>query len=657
MAAAINRTATTAGERKIPEPMSRLQPPFLPMTLKEAAKFGIGEFDIILVTGDAYVDHPSFGTALIGRVLWDAGFSVGVIAQPDWRSPGDLAKLGKPRLFFAISSGNVDSMVNNYTPALKRRNDDVYSPGGKGMGRPDRATTVYTDRLHALFPGTPLVIGGIEASLRRFAHYDYWSDSVRHAILADAPADLLVFGMAEKQVTGIAEALSHGEPVGSIRTIPGTSYRMPLSEWRCMDHDAYVVLPSFTEVSTDKMAYARSFSLHHCEQDPFRGKTVAQVHPKTVIIQNPPAQPLVPDKLDHIYELPFSRKQHPSYREPVPALEPVRFSVTSHRGCFGGCSFCALTHHQGRIVQSRSAGSIIREVRSLVRMPGFSGIVQDVGGPTANMYGASCVSWNSTGTCTDRNCTHCNNLTSAHGDQVNLLRQLRGIPGVKRVFISSGIRYDLFDKDDCGYLKEIVTFHTSGHLKVAPEHIVGHVTDLMNKPGKESFENFYRKFESLREISGKEQYILPYFMSGHPGCRMEDMVSLVLYLREHSLYTEQVQDFTPTPMSISTCMYYTGLDPFTMKPVYVPKGREKQLQRAMLHYRDQEKQELVREGLTMSGRTDLIGPGKTCLVGAAYGRTSLKRGPQRYLGSSSGIKRTGGPSTTKEPSDVKKKRG
>ncbi len=626
------------------------------MTMKEGAKLGIGEFDIILVTGDAYVDHPSFGTALIGRVLWDAGFSVGVIAQPDWRNPGDLAKLGKPRLFFAISSGNVDSMVNNYTPALKKRNDDVYSPGGKGMGRPDRATTVYTDRLHALFPGTPLVIGGIEASLRRFAHYDYWSDSVRHAILADAPADLLVFGMAEKQIIAIAQAITPGEPAGSIRDIPGTCYRMPHSEWRCLDHDKYVVLPSFTEVSNDKMAYARAFSLHYREQDQFRGKTVAQVHPKTVIIQNPPAKPLVPDELEHIYELPFSRKQHPSYREPVPALEPVRFSVTSHRGCFGGCSFCALTHHQGRIVQSRSAGSIIREVESMVRMPGFSGIVQDVGGPTANMFGASCVSWNGTGTCADRNCTNCNNLTSAHGDQVNLLRQLRAIHGVKRVFISSGIRYDLFDKDDCGYLKEIVTFHTSGHLKVAPEHIVGHVTDLMNKPGKESFENFCMKFESLREVSGKEQYILPYFMSGHPGCRMEDMVSLALYLRDHSLYTEQVQDFTPTPMSISTCMYYTGLDPFTMKPVYVPKGREKQLQRAMLHYRDPEKQDLVREGLTISGRTDLIGPGKTCLVGAAHGRMPGKRCQQGYPVNSTRTKGPRGPGTTKELSNVRKKR-
>jgi len=637
--------------------MTLPQPRVLPMTVEEGAKLGIRQFDVILVTGDSYVDHPSFGTALIGRVLWDAGFSVGVIAQPDWRGSGDLEKLGKPRLFFGISSGNVDSMVNNYTPALKVRNDDAYSPGGKGMARPDRATTVYTDRLHALFPGTPLVIGGIEASLRRFAHYDYWSDSVRHAILADAPADLLVFGMAEKQVTGIAKALSRGEQVGDLRSIPGTCYRISLAEWRGSDHGNYVVLPSFTEVSSDKSAYARAFSLHYREQDPFRGRPVTQVHPKTVIIQNPPAKPLTTGELDHIYELPYSRKPHPSYREPVPALEPVRFSVMSHRGCFGACSFCALTHHQGRIVQSRSERSILREVEMMTRMPGFAGIVQDVGGPTANMYGASCVSWNNTGACIDRSCTTCNNLATAHDIQVRLLRQLQEIPGVKRVFISSGIRYDLFDTDPDGYLKEIVASHTSGHLKVAPEHIVRHITDLMNKPGKETFEHFCHKFEALGKDTGKEQYILPYFMSGHPGCRMEDMVLLALYLRDHSLYTEQVQDFTPTPMSISTCMYYTGLDPFTLEPVYVPKGREKLVQRAMLQYRDKEKQDLVREGLTMTGRTDLIGPGKKCLVAPAFGRAPVRCDRKGSSGVPRGSCGPTGPGTTPGPGTRRKKKG
>ena len=587
--------------------MTLLQPRFLPMTEKEGTKLGIGQFDVILVTGDAYVDHPSFGTALIGRVLWDAGFSVGIIAQPDWRDPDDFAKLGKPRLFFGISSGNVDSMVNNYTPAQKVRNDDVYSPGGKGMGRPDRATTVYTDRLHALFPGTPLVIGGIEASLRRFAHYDYWSDSVRHAILADAPADLLVFGMAEKQVVAIARTLSRGEPVGSLRNISGTCYRMPLSEWRGSGHEGYVVLPSFSEVSADKLAYARAFSLHYREQDPIRGRPVTQVHPKTVIIQNPPAKPLTTDELDHIYELPFSRRAHPSYRQPVPALEPVRFSITSHRGCFGACSFCALTHHQGRVVQSRSPDSIVREVERMAKMPGFKGIVQDVGGPTANMYGLSCRQWRTRGTCPDRHCTtSCPNLVTSHAQQVELLRRLRKIPGVKHVFVSSGIRYDLVLADESGYLAELCNHHVSGHLKVAPEHISPALTALMNKPSGEVFEAFRGQFEALQQGKAKRQYILPYFMSGHPGCTVTDMIDLAEYIRDSELYTEQVQDFTPTPMSISTCMYYTGLDPFTLRPVHVPKGWEKRIQRAMLQYRDPKNRRLVAEGLRGAGREDLF---------------------------------------------------
>ena len=418
---------------------------------------------------------------------------------------------------------------------------------------------------------------------------------------------------------------------------------MSLSDWRASDHEKYVVLPPFTEVSTDKKAYAKAFSLHYCEQDPFRGRPVAQVHPKTVIIQNPPAGPLTTEELDIIYELPYSRRPHPSYREPVPALEPVRFSVTSHRGCFGGCSFCALTHHQGRIIQSRSTGSIIREVRAMTRMPGFTGIIQDIGGPTANMYGATCESWAGNGACADRNCTSCPNLKTAHDIQVGLLRELREIPGVKRVFISSGIRYDLFDTDLSGYLKEIVGFHTSGHLKVAPEHVAGHVTDLMRKPGRESFEHFCQKFRALCETSGKEQYILPYFMSGHPGCSMEDMVELALFMRDHSLYTEQVQDFTPTPMSISTCMYYTGLDPFTLEPVYVPKGREKQVQRAMLHYRDEQKQDLVREGLIAAGRGDLIGQGKLCLVPVSSGRSAVGKEPKKHHSDSQDRSGTSGP--------------
>jgi len=584
------------------------------MSVREREKQGIRQFDIILITGDAYVDHPSFGNALIGRVLWDAGFSVGIIAQPQAKSPEDFTVLGAPRLFFGISSGNVDSMVNNYTAGLKRRSNDVYSPGGIPK-RPDRATIVYTNRVHELFPDVPVVIGGIEASLRRFAHYDYWQDRVRQSILADAPADLLVFGMGERQVVEIAERLAAGDPVRSLRDIRGTSYTMEVGEWRSARPEGIVEIPGFNEVAQDKSSYARAFALHYREQDPVRGKAVAQPHPKTVVIQNPPAKPLTPQELDSIYELPFARAAHPSYGHPVPALEPVRFSVTSHRGCFGACSFCALTHHQGRIVQSRSRDSIIREVTRMTKMAAFRGIVQDVGGPTANMYGLSCDQWESRGACADRHCSPaCKNLRTSHKEQCWLLSAIRGIPSVRGVFISSGIRYDLALADDSGYLEAICNHHISGHLKVAPEHITENVTRIMNKPVEEVFDRFCTQFGSLQQGKKKRQYLLPYFMSGHPGCTISDMVALAVYIRDHNMYTEQVQDFTPTPMSVSSCMYYTGLNPFTMEPVHIPRGREKRIQRALLHYRDPRNRRLVAEGLRVAGREDLIGSGAKCLV-------------------------------------------
>jgi len=583
------------------------QPPVLPMSMEEAARLGISRFDIILVSGDAYVDHPSFGTALIGRVLWDKGYTVGIIAQPDWKGERDFTALGAPRLFFGVSSGSVDSMVNNFTPNLKRRTKDVYSPGGIPR-RPDRATIVYADRLHALYPEVPLVIGGIEASLRRFAHYDYWQDRVRQSILADAPADLLIFGMGERQVVEIARRLSSGEPVSALRDIRGTAFRMEVAEWRDYCRGGIVEIPSFMEVSRDKTAYARAFALHYAEQDPVRGRPVAQPHPKTMIIQNPPALPLTTPELDCVYELPFSRRAHPSYRQPVPALEPVQFSVTSHRGCFGACSFCALTHHQGRIVQSRSMESIVREVERMVKMPEFRGTVQDVGGPTANMYGLVCRQWAVSGACPDRHCTPaCPNLSTDHARQVELLQRLRAIPGVRHVFVSSGIRYDLVPADDALYLTELCGNHVSGHLKVAPEHIVPVVTACMNKPPGEVFEAFRTRFEALQQGRRKRQYLLSYFMSGHPGCTVTHMIELAEYIRDNNLYTEQVQDFTPTPMSVSTCMYHTGLDPFTMEPVHVPKGREKKIQRALLQYRDKKNRKLVTEGLCDAGREDLIG--------------------------------------------------
>ncbi|HOV82568.1 MAG TPA: YgiQ family radical SAM protein [Methanothrix sp.] len=609
----------------------REQPEFLPISLAEAGELGIDHFDVILVSGDAYVDHSSFAAAVIGRVLWDAGYSVGIVAQPDWKKADDFRRLGSPRLFFGITSGNVDSMVNNFTAALKRRRSDIYSPGG-ALLRPDRAAIVYADRVHSLFPEVPVILGGIEASLRRFAHYDYWSDSVRRSILADAPADLIVYGMGERPVKEVARRLENGERIDEIRDVAGTTVKEPVALWRgrmseagagakgrpeAVAGDSCLIIPGFDQVSSDKREYARAFALHYGEQDPFRGRPVVQPHPKTVIVQNPPAKPLSTEELDRVYELDYSRWAHPSYRLPVPAIEPVRFSITSHRGCFGSCSFCALTHHQGRIVQSRSDSSILREAARLAGMPEFKGIIQDVGGPTANMYGMSCPRWGA-GACADKFCrADCPSLDKDHFRQVKLLRALLNIPGVKRVFIGSGIRHDLLLADTVSgpvYLEQLCRNHVSGHLKIAPEHISRSVTDCMNKPPREALDAFREAFAAASLAAGKEQYILPYFMSGHPGCTAAHMAELAEYMREGHMYPEQVQDFTPTPMTVSTTMYYTGLNPFTLLPVHVPRGREKRIQRAMLRYREPENYELVREGLLMAGRGDLIGGGRQCLI-------------------------------------------
>ncbi len=584
------------------------------MSWSEAEAQGIDQLDVILISGDAYVDHPSFSAALVGRVLWDAGYSVGIIAQPDIKRREDFLRLGSPRLFLGVSSGNVDSMVNHFTANLKRRSHDVYSPGGRLL-RPDRAAIVYANLAHALFPGVPVILGGIEASLRRFAHYDYWSDSVRQSILADAPADMIIYGMGESALREVAGRLDAGEKISEIRDVAGTVVKKEVAVWRGRARgEDELEIPGFAQVSAEKCEYARAFALHYKEQDPFHGRRVIQPHPKTVIVQNPPARPLRSEELDRIYELPFQRASHPSYRETVPALEPVRFSITSHRGCFGSCSFCALTHHQGRMVQSRSQESILREVKIMVGMKGFAGIISDVGGPTANMYSLSCPRWKD-GACPDKLCSaDCPSLNKDHSRQVELLRRIREVPGVKRVFISSGIRHDLIMADSSSYLEEICRNHVSGHLKIAPEHISRSVTEFMNKPPREVLDAFRELFSAASKGAGREQYILPYLMSGHPGCTVGDMVELALYLQEANLYTEQVQDFTPTPMTVSTAMYYTGLDPFTLKPVHVPRGREKRIQRAMLHYRDPKNYDLVKEGLRMAGREDLIGSGRGCLI-------------------------------------------
>jgi uncharacterized radical SAM protein YgiQ len=615
----------------------RPQPPFLPLSSIEAKDLCLEQFDIILVTGDAYVDHPSFGTALIGRVLWDAGFSVGIISQPDIKSERDFKALGRPRLFFGISSGNVDSMVNNYTPNLKRRSSDVYSPGGT-LKRPDRATIVYTNRIHSVYPEVPIVLGGIEASLRRFAHYDYWQDRVRQSILADAPATLLAYGMAERQMVEIARRLDSGESARSLRDIHGTMYTMEVAEWRTARPQPIVEIPSFSEVASDTIAYAKAFAIHYKEQDPVHGGAVAQPHPKTVVIQNSPARPLSSTELDHVYELPFTRQAHPSYRESVPALLPVQFSVVSHRGCFGSCSFCALTHHQGRILQSRSPPSIIREVTRIAAMPEFRGAIQDVGGPTANMYGMTCNKWATAGTCQDKLCTSaCKNLQTNHWKIRELLKKMREVPGVKKVFVGSGIRYDLVLADNEGsqYLEDLCEYHISGHLKVAPEHISPLVTVAMNKPDGLVFDLFLDLFSAFQKGKAKRQYLVPYFMSGHPGCTIKDMIALAEYIRDHKLYTEQVQDFTPTPMSVSTCMYYTGLNPFTLEPVHVPKGNEKKIQRALMQYKEPQNFDLVREGLLTAGRKDLIGTGDKCLITGKNRQGRLKTVPsvqRKYAG-------------------------
>lgn len=579
------------------------QPRFLPITIEELKDTKGTSPDIILVSADAYVDHPSFAAALLGRTLINAGFTVAIISQPDWkdREGTDFKKFGKPNLFFAILPGAVDPMVSAYTPALRRRHDDAYSPGGRPT-RPEKTTIVYTNMLHRLFRDTPIIIGGIEASLRRLAHYDYWSDSVKQGILADAPASLLVYGMGELQLIEIAERLKNGEDIKDLNDIRGTCYTISIATFREKTPTG-TILSAYPEV-VDKEVYAEAFKVQHLSKD-----TLIQPHPKTVIIQNPPSRPLTTKELDIIYELPYTRKQHPAYKEPIPALNSIQFSITTHRGCFGACSFCAITHHQGKEIVSRSEESILREAERITKMPEFKGTISDLGGPSANMYASSCAKWEKSGACTDKNCTTCPSLKLGTPEQLSLLRNVSAIRKVKHVFISSGIRYDLVPntEDGDGYLKELTEHHISGHLKVAPEHISDRVTQLMNKPGKEVFDAFCIRFDALQKDKPKRQYLVPYLMSSHPGCRIDDMVTLALYLREKNMYTEQVQDFTPVPMTLSTTMYYTGLDPLTGNKVHVPLGGEKLIQRALLQWKDPKQYDLVVSGLLKAGRRDLIG--------------------------------------------------
>jgi uncharacterized radical SAM protein YgiQ len=590
---------------------------FLPISRQDMLARGWDELDFLFVSGDAYVDHPSFGPAVICRILEKYGYRVGIIAQPDWRSAKDFRKLGKPRLGVLVSAGNLDSLLNKFTAAKRYRSTDAYSPGGKAGRRPERATVVYCNRIREAFGNIPLIIGGIEASLRRFAHYDYWSDNVRRSILIDSRADLLIYGMGERQIKEIAEQLTAGLSIDHIRTVHGTSYRTQSIEhlWD------YIELPDYQTVAGNKQSFAAAYKTQYLEQDPIRGKTLVQRHDEYYVVQNPPAMPLTTVELDEIYELPYERTYHPVYEAEggVPAIAEVKFSLVSHRGCFGSCSFCAITSHQGRIIQSRSHESLIREALLLTQLPDFKGYIHDVGGPSANFRLPACTQQSERGTCRGRQCLHpqaCTQLNTDHTDYLELLRQLRSLPGVKKVFIRSGLRYDylLAGKNE-EFLRELCEHHVSGQLKIAPEHVAPKVTRLMGKPGKETYLKFMHTYKKVNEALGKEQYLVPYFMSSHPGAGLKEAIELAEFIRDLGYHPEQVQDFIPTPGSLSTCMYYTGINPLSGEKLHVAKDPyEKKLQRALLQYRDPKNYPFVYEALQKADRQDLIGFGPKCLI-------------------------------------------
>lgn len=590
--------------------------PFLPMTRQDMENRGWDELDFIFVSGDAYVDHPSFGPAIICRLLEKHGYKVGIIAQPDWRGEEDFRCLGRPRLAFLVSSGNMDSLLNKFTAAKKTRHEDAYSPGGKSGCRPERAVIVYTNKLREIWPGVPVIIGGIEASLRRFAHYDYWTNRVRRSVLMDSQADLLVYGMGEKQILEIASDLHQGVAVENIQDVAGTCYRVPDFDYV---YD-YVKLPDFETVAVDKKAFADAFADIYLEQDAIRGKKLVQRNGEACVVQNPPAMPLTEEEMDEIYDLPYQRTYHPMYEKAggVPAVKEVKFSLVSQRGCFGGCNFCAIVSHQGRIIQRRSHASILREAKLLTELPDFKGYIHDVGGPTANFRRPSCDEQLQRGTCRGKEClspTPCKNIVADHSDYLSLLRELRKLPKVKKVFIRSGIRFDYLMLVKDSFLEELCKYHISGQLKIAPEHISDRVTRLMGKSNKEVYRKFVQRFKAMNERLGKKQYLVPYFMSSHPGARLEDAIELAEFIRDLGYRPEQVQDFIPTPGTLSTAMYYSGIHPLTGEAVYTAKNpHEKRMQRALMQYWIPGNRPLVREALRLAHRTDLIGFDKKCLV-------------------------------------------
>ncbi len=599
--------------------------PFLPITEQEMLECGWDCPDFVIVTGDAYVDHPSFGTAIISRVLEHAGYRVCILPQP--RSDADYRRFGAPRYAFLVNGGNIDSMVAHYTAAKKKRSDDAYTPGGRAGARPDRAVIVYSKNIRRLFPDVPIAIGGIEASLRRFAHYDYWDDRVRPSILLDAGADLLMYGMGEKHIVEIADRLRDGEDIRTMTDIKGTCYAVKTTDYK---PGPVKECPSFEAVSDPsdegKKQYARSCRIQQEEHDAVRGKTVIQRHGDRIVVQNPPMPPLSTEEMDAVYSLPFMRTYHPSY-EPlggVPGIEEVQFSIIHNRGCYGACNFCSLAYHQGRQITCRSHESVIEEAKTITEMPGFKGYIHDVGGPTANFRAPSCDKQLKHGLCPDKKCLapeKCPAVKVDHSDYLSLLRKLRKLPKIKKVFIRSGIRFDylIHDKDET-FFRELVEHHVSGQLKVAPEHCSPAVLKRMGKPPIEVYNRFKKRFYELTQSVGKKQYLVPYLMSSHPGSTLRDAIELSLFLKKEGLRPEQVQDFYPTPGTVSTCMFYTGLDPYTMESVYVPRTpQEKAQQRALLQYFRPENRQIVLEALKKAGRTDLIGTGKNCLIAPPAG--------------------------------------
>ena len=589
----------------------------MPMTREELNARGIDVPDFVYVIGDAYVDHPSFGAAIISRVLEAKGFSVAIVSQPDWRSDRDFTRFGRPRLGFLVTSGNIDSMVAHYTAAKRKRSEDAYSPGGKAGKRPDRAVLVYCQKIRQLYGDIPLIIGGLEASLRRFAHYDYWDDRVRPSILEESGADLLLFGMGEHSILEVARGLRDGIPVGELTEIRGSCYmtapeHTPFGAAEC---------PSYAQVCESKKAYAKACRIQYDQQDEVYGKRVIQRHGSRMLVQNPPALSLTTEELDWVYSLPYTRTYHPSYEAlgGVPGIAEVQFSITHNRGCFGFCNFCSIALHQGRRITVRSEESVIREAERIVQMPNFKGYIHDVGGPTANFRHPSCEKQLTAGLCKGKKClapTPCKGLHADHREYLHMLRRLRKIKGVKRVFIRSGIRYDylMADPDDT-FLRELIRYHVSGQLKVAPEHCAAAVLDKMGKPHIEAYLAFQKKFYEITKGMGKEQYLVPYLMSSHPGSTLQAAVELAVFLKQQHIHPEQVQDFYPTPGTLSTCMFYTELDPYTMEPVYVPKTpEEKAMQRALLQYFQPKNKVLVLAALKKAGRRDLIGTGPDCLV-------------------------------------------